>query len=110
MGYRTIGQHLGEKATTVGVMEEIQDGCQSPSDWGSMQDLASWGGGGGGGGGGVRLELHGRTWSMTRRELGLQSERLSLVTHYTVMDSSPPAQASTCPGPSEDHLDDPGEA
>ncbi len=23
-------------------MEEIQDDCQSPSDWGSMQDLASW--------------------------------------------------------------------
>ncbi len=22
-------------------MEEIQDDCQSPSDWGSMQDLAS---------------------------------------------------------------------
>ncbi len=89
MGYRTIGQHLGEKATTVGVMEEIQDGCQSPSDWGSMQDLASWGGG-------VSLELHGRTWSMTRRELGLQSERLSLVTHYTVMDSNPAAQESPC--------------
>ncbi len=23
-------------------MEEIQDDCQSPSDWGSLQDLASW--------------------------------------------------------------------
>ncbi len=23
-------------------MEEIQDDCQSPSDWGSMQDLTSW--------------------------------------------------------------------
>ncbi len=42
MGYRTIGKQLGEKATTVGVMEEIQYGCQSPSDWGSMQDLVSW--------------------------------------------------------------------
>ncbi len=46
MGYRTIGKQLGEKATTVGAiikkMEEIQDDCQSPSDWGSMQDLASW--------------------------------------------------------------------
>ncbi len=46
MGYRTIGKQLGEKATTVGSiikkMEEIQDDCQSPSDWGSMQDLASW--------------------------------------------------------------------
>ncbi len=23
-------------------MEEIQEDCQSPSDWGFMQDLASW--------------------------------------------------------------------
>ncbi len=46
MDYRTIGKQLGEKATTVGAiirkMEEIQDDCQSPSDWGSMQDLAPW--------------------------------------------------------------------
>ncbi len=33
MGYRTIGKQLGEKA---------QDDCQSPSDWGSIQDLALW--------------------------------------------------------------------
>ncbi len=44
---------------------------------------------------------------MTWRELGPQSQRLPLVTHYTVMDyilqraQGPPAQASTCPGPSE---------
>ncbi len=40
MGYRTIGKQLGEKETTVGAiikkMKEIQDDCQSPSDWGSM--------------------------------------------------------------------------
>jgi len=24
-------------------MEEAKHDCQSPSDWGSMQDLASWG-------------------------------------------------------------------
>ncbi len=46
MGYRTIGKQLGEKATTIGVItskwKKIQDDCQSPSDWGSMQDPASW--------------------------------------------------------------------
>ncbi len=45
MGYKTITKQLGEKVT-VGViysqMEETQNNCQSPSDWGSMQDLTSW--------------------------------------------------------------------
>ncbi len=51
MGYRTMVKQLGEKSTTVGaiirkmeeIQDEIQDDCQSPSDWGSMQDLALWG-------------------------------------------------------------------
>ncbi len=34
---------------------------------------------------GISLELHGRTWSMTWRELGPRSQRLPLVTHYTVI-------------------------
>ncbi len=42
---------------------------------------------------GISLELHGRTWSMTWRELGPQSQWLPLVTHYTVMDSNPAACA-----------------
>ncbi len=46
MGYKTIAKQLGEKVTTVGAiysqMEETQNNCQSPSDWGSMQDLTSW--------------------------------------------------------------------
>ncbi len=46
MGYKTIAKQLGEKVTTVGVtnsqMEKTQNNCQSPSDWGSMQDLTSW--------------------------------------------------------------------
>ncbi len=46
MGYKTITKQLGEKVTTVSCdywqMEEIQDNCQSPSVWGSMQDLTSW--------------------------------------------------------------------
>ncbi len=57
---------------------------------------------------GISLELHGRTWSITWRELGPRSQRLPLVTHYTVIwiqilqhAQGPPAQASTCPGLSE---------
>ncbi len=46
MGYKTIAKQLGEKVRTVWSyylqMEETQDSCQSPSDWGSMQDLTSW--------------------------------------------------------------------
>ncbi len=46
MGYRTTGKQLGEKETIVSTIIrkilEIQDDCQSPSDWHSMQDLASW--------------------------------------------------------------------
>ncbi len=41
---------------------------------------------------GISLELHGRTWSMTWRALEPQSQRLPLVTHYTVMDSNPAAR------------------
>ncbi len=45
MGYKTIANQLGEKVTTVGVIickGKKQNNCQSPSDWGSMQDLTSW--------------------------------------------------------------------
>ncbi len=47
MGYKTITKQLGEvKVTTVGAIirkrKETQNNCQSPSDWGSMQDLTSW--------------------------------------------------------------------
>ncbi len=46
MGYRTIGKQLGKKATTVGAIirkwNKFKDDCQSPSNWGYMQDLASW--------------------------------------------------------------------
>ncbi|KAJ8335484.1 hypothetical protein SKAU_G00388260 [Synaphobranchus kaupii] len=47
MGYKTIGKQLGEKETTVGAIirkwRETQNDHQSPSVWGSTQDLASWG-------------------------------------------------------------------
>ena len=47
MGYRTRGKQLGEKATTVGAIirkwKKFQDDGQSPSVWGSMQDLTTWG-------------------------------------------------------------------
>ncbi len=42
MGYKTIAKQLGEKVTTVGAIIrkwKKQNNCQSPSDWGSMQDL-----------------------------------------------------------------------
>ncbi len=46
MGYKTIAKQLGEKVTTVGAIilkwKESQNNCQSPSVWGSMQDLTSW--------------------------------------------------------------------
>ena len=46
MGYEKISKQLGEKVTTVGAiiskMEETQSHRQSPSVWGSKQDLASW--------------------------------------------------------------------
>ena len=46
MGYKTISKQLGEKVTTVGAIirkwEETQNNCQSPSAWGSIQDLTSW--------------------------------------------------------------------
>ena len=44
MGYKTIGKQLGEKQTTgcdYSQIEATPDNCQSPSVWGSMQDLAS---------------------------------------------------------------------
>ncbi len=45
MGYKTIAKQLGEKVTTVGAIIrkwKKQDNGQSPSDWGTMQDLTSW--------------------------------------------------------------------
>ncbi len=46
MGYKTIAKQLGEKVTNswcdYSQMEETQNNCQSPSVWGSMQDLTSW--------------------------------------------------------------------
>ena len=46
MGYKKISKQLGEKLTTVGAIirkwkkHKVTD--QSPSVWGSTQDLASW--------------------------------------------------------------------
>ncbi len=45
MGYKTITKQLGEKVTTVGAIIhkwKKLNNCQSPLDWGSMQDLTSW--------------------------------------------------------------------
>ena len=44
MGYKKISKQLGEKLTTVGaiIRKETQSHRQSPSVWGSTQDLALW--------------------------------------------------------------------
>ncbi len=45
MSYKTITKQLGEKVTTTGAIIhkwKKHKYCQSPSDWGSMQDLSSW--------------------------------------------------------------------
>ncbi len=45
MGYKTISKQLDEKVTTVGaIIRKWKEHkiTQSPSDWGSMQDLTSW--------------------------------------------------------------------
>ena len=45
MGYKKISKQLGEKLTTVGAIIrkwKKQSHRQSPSVWGSTQDLASW--------------------------------------------------------------------
>lgn len=46
--------------------------------------------------------LYGRTWWLTLRELGPTQQRSPSVTHYADREpDSPPAEASTCPGPSK---------
>ena len=46
MGYKKISKQLGEKLTTVGAIirkwKKTQIHRQSPSCWGSTQDLTSW--------------------------------------------------------------------
>ncbi len=46
MGYKTIAKLLGAKVTIVSVIirkwKKYKNNCQSPSVWGSMQDLTSW--------------------------------------------------------------------
>ncbi len=74
MGYKTIAKQLGEKVTTVGAiysqMEETQNNCQSPSDWGSMQDLTSWSFSDHENGEESAQNLHSRILSMISRQLG----------------------------------------
>ncbi len=43
MGYKTIAKQLGENSCCdYFQIEETQNNCQSPSVWGSMQDLTLW--------------------------------------------------------------------
>ncbi len=50
--------------------EETQSNGQSPSDWGSMQDLSSWSLNDHENGEGISPELHGSILSMISRQLG----------------------------------------
>ncbi len=86
MGYRTIGKQLGEK-----LVQLLENGRNSKwltisfrlglhARFRLMEYQWSWERWG------ISLELHRKTWSMTWRELGPQSQRLPLVTHYTAMD------------------------
>ncbi len=112
MSYRTIGKQLGEKATTVGAIirkwKQIQDDCQSPSDWAPCKISPR----------GVSMILRKvrdqhRT---TREDLVNDLKRAGTrVLTFTISNTlhrpswikilqraqGPPAQASTCPGPSE---------
>ncbi len=77
MGYKTIAKQLGEKVTTVGAIIrkwKKQDNGQSPSDWGTMQDLTS----------------------VTKKTIGNTLHREGLKSC-----SGPSAQESSCTGPSE---------
>ncbi len=69
MGYRTIDNQLGEKATTVGAI--IRKWKKVSMILRKVRD---------------QPRTTRTTWSMTCRELGPQSQRLPLVTHYTIMD------------------------
>ncbi len=79
MGYRTIGKQLGEKATTAGAIirkwKKFKMNVNLPQDWGSMQDLASW-----------SINYPEKGEGSASNYTGPQSQRLRLVTHYTVMD------------------------
>ncbi len=77
-------------------MEEIQDDCQSPSDWGSMQDLASWSINDPEKDEVIDLKRAGTTVSMVTINNTTPSW-IKILQHA----QGPPAQASTCPGPSE---------
>ena len=86
-------------------MEQTQNYHQLPSVWGSTQDHSSWGIDDQEKDEGISPELHGRNLLMISRQLGPQSPRKPLVTHYAVMDSNPvaparrPAQEGACTVP-----------
>ena len=56
-------------------MEEVQDDDQSPSGWGSMQDLTSWG-----------INDHEEGEGSAQNYTAGLGQRKPLVTHYAVMD------------------------
>ncbi len=97
MGYKTIASQLGKKVTTVNSdysqMEETQNNRQSPSDWGSIQDLTSWSfSDHENGDESAQSDTAGSSqWSQGSWDYS--HPRKQLVTHYAVKDWNPAAPA-----------------
>ncbi len=110
MGYKTIAKQLGEKVTTTGAIIrkwKKQNNCQSPSVWGSMQDLASWSfNDHENGEESVQNYTRGSChWSQGSRDHSHQRNSwwhtMPWRTEILQRPQGPPAQESKCPGPSE---------
>ncbi len=99
-------------------MEEIQDDCESPSDWGSVPDLASWSINDPEKG--ISLELHGRTWINDLKTAGTTVSTVTITNtlHRQGLKSCSvhnvpllkPAHVQARLKFAKDHLDDPEEA
>ncbi len=102
MGYKTIASSLVRRWQQFkSQMEETQNNCQSPSVWGSMQDLTSWSFNDHENG---EESAQNYTGGACQWQLGPYSPRKQLVTHYAVKDWNPAAPAqSPCSRNSEEN-------
>ncbi len=108
MDYKTITKQLGQKCL-VSQMEETQNNCLkiSPSDWGSMQDLSSWSfNDHENGEESARNYTRGFCqWFQSSWDHSHQEDNWKHTTPWRTeilqRPQAPPAQESTCTGPSE---------